>query len=208
MTSHTATQLDGLSGASMERTGNMVPASSTRIPRAATRLDPAPAVLVTGPRDLDEILDALPGWDECGRLVIRANPTRSQHIDDFNGTFRSQANQGQALRPSDFNHALGSYNPLVPLRGDLVSETTTTHGPVVGATIASPEFLGWAQHQHENAASISLLRINPYPGRGVSTRPRRFASPTSSSALQRQCRAGGSVLRSSRSTTGRAEPTS
>lgn len=120
--------------------------------------------------DLDEVLDALPGWDAWGRLVITLTPRHSGTIDDFYGTFRVKASQWRGSRGDmGFNLGIWPYNGFAPRRGHLVCDTSRTyvsvasHGAVVAAAIASPDFLAWAQHQGQPPSKLTVVRINPYP---------------------------------------------
>jgi hypothetical protein len=114
--------------------------------------------------------DTREGWENWGRLVLRIIPQQPQTIPDFHTTFRDLANRHwHDLRPMSFGFRLSGVSPLVNLGGALVDETPRnflrieSHGLVTAAALASPMYLGWAQHAEEDHEHLTQLVINPYP---------------------------------------------
>jgi hypothetical protein len=115
-----------------------------------------------------ELLAQQEGWDAWAVVALQLMPEGGSQIDDFYGAFRHEANSWRAIRPQGFGRLL-EWQPLEPAGDLLVSSGPRTslivgpNGLVTAAALASPEYLGWAQHRNQPAGGLTQLTINPFP---------------------------------------------
>lgn len=152
--------------------------------RPGVSVTPEPESTDAAQRDAEShlaLIDGLEDFAEWAYIAAQAIPRRSTTwIVDFYGEFRDRMRTWHGARTGGFNLALDRSN-AEPLDGGLAvlssrsAVLVSRNGAVTAAALASPNFLGWAQHERTKWSDIDQLRINPFPLVEYITETVRFA---------------------------------
>jgi hypothetical protein len=127
------------------------------------------------------LIESLEDFGEWGYIGAQTVPRElAGMVKDFYGEFRDQLCSWRGVRENGFNLRLD--RTAVDLLEDGLSVLTSRSalvvsrsGVVTAAAVASPDFLGWAQHERTPWDELEQLRINPFPLVEYITETIRFA---------------------------------